>query len=93
PDVRIRVRPGGGAQLAVRATGAASTAVFRTGPGRVAIVEPGPGEVRIDLPRAVRTATLEVDGRPYLRKQDGQIRVLAPDADTAGSELVLRVRP
>lgn len=93
PDVRIRVRPGGGVQLAVRATGAAATALFRTGPGRVAIVEPGPGEVQVDLPRAVRTATLVVDGRPYLRMRDGRIHVLAPDADTAGSELVLRVRP
>lgn len=93
PELRIRVRTGAGSRVAVRAVGAASTALFRTAPGRVAIVEPGPGEVQVDLPRSVRDAVLSVDGTPYLRQQDGQLRLLVPRADTAGSELVLRVRP
>ena len=93
PDVRIRVRLGEGTRAGIRATGAASGALFRTGPGRAAIVQPGPGEVLIELPRDLRSAVLRVDGKAYLRKEGRELRVLVPDTDTAGAELILRVQP
>ncbi|HET9984660.1 MAG TPA: hypothetical protein VFQ38_13780 [Longimicrobiales bacterium] len=93
PTLRLRIRVSDGAEVEVRATGAAAGARFRSGPGRLAVSDAGPGELSITLPRRARAVTVEVDGGAYLLKQGSRIRVLAPAADTAGTELVLPVHP
>ena len=85
---RIRVRLSDGPDAQVEARGEAAEALLRTGAGSIEVVEPGPGEVRVALPRALRRATLVVDGVPYLVKEGDEIRVLAPYVDTVGAELV-----
>lgn len=93
PDLRIRVRLSDDSYSDVRATGRASGARFRTGPGRVEVSGAGAGEVEVVLPRAARSAVVEVDGRPYFRKDGDGIRLLAPASDSSGSEVVFTVRP
>ena len=93
PDLRIRVRLSDDSYSDVRATGRASGARFRTGPGRIEVSGAGAGEVEVVLPRAARSAVVEVDGRPYFRKDGDGIRLLAPASDSSGSEVVFTVRP
>jgi hypothetical protein len=93
PGVRVRVRLSNDRFSDVRASGAASTARFRTSPGRIQVSGAEAGEVEISLPRSARTAVVEVGGRPYLRKEDGGLRLLGPAADSAGSEIVFTVEP
>ncbi|HEV2149709.1 MAG TPA: hypothetical protein VGR37_20075, partial [Longimicrobiaceae bacterium] len=93
PDLRIRVRLTDDSYSDVRATGAAAGARFRTGPGRVEVLGATGGEVEVVLPRTARSATVEVDGRPYFRKDGDGIRLLAPASDSSGSEVVFTVRP
>jgi anti-sigma factor RsiW len=93
PELRIRVRLSDDAYSDVRATGAAAGARFRTGPGRVEVLGAAGGEVEVVLPRSARSATVEVDGRPYFRKDDDGIRLLAPASDSSGSEVVFTVQP
>jgi hypothetical protein len=93
PALRVRVRLTEGEIVDVRATGAAADAQFRTGPGRISISDAGAGEIQIALPHTVARATVLVGNKPYLVKEDHQIRVLAPAADTAGAEFVFTVQP
>lgn len=93
PELRIRVRLSDDSYSDVRATGRASGARFRTGPGRVEVSGAGAGEVEVVIPRGARSAVVEVDGRPYFRKDGDGIRLLAPASDSSGSEVVFTVRP
>jgi hypothetical protein len=93
PALRVRVRLAEGEIVDVRATGAAADAQFRTGPGRISISDAGAGEIQIALPHTVARATVFVGTKPYLIKERGQIRVLAPAADTAGAEIIFPVQP
>ena len=93
PALRVRVRLEDDELVDVRATGAASDAQFRTGPGGISVTGGGAGEIQVILPRSLGRATVLVDGKPYLIKEGGQIRVLAPAADSAGAEIVFPVRP
>jgi hypothetical protein len=91
PALRIRVRLVAGEELEARATGAAADAVFHPRPGRLRVQHAGPGELELLLPRGVGRVDVRVDGEPYLVKDGSQLRVLRPGADTAGSEVLLRV--
>ncbi len=93
PELRIRVRLSDDTYSDVRASGLASGARFRTGPGRVEVSGAGAGEVEVAIPRGARSAVVEVDGRPYFRKDGEGIRLLAPASDSSGSEVVFTVRP
>lgn len=93
PELRIRVRLSDDRYSDVRASGPASGARFRTGPGRVEVSGAGAGEVEVVIPRGARSAVVEVDGRPYFRKDGEGIRLLAPASDSSGSEVVFTVRP
>jgi len=91
--VRIRVRLSAEPFSDVRATGAAALARFRTSPGRIEISGATGGEVEVVLPRSARSAVVEVDGRPYLRKDGDGLRLLAPASDSTASEVVFTVEP
>lgn len=93
PSLRIRVRSVEAGEVGVRARGEATSARFRSGPGRLTIVEAGAGEITLELPHSTRVVTLEVDGRRYLTKEGGRLRLSTPVADTIGSEFVLPILP
>lgn len=85
PDAVVRVRVVDDA----RATVLASDARYRTGPGRIEVLGAGPGDLRIEIPRSVASAIVEVDGRPVVEKVGTDLRLLTP-ADTSGSEIFFR---
>lgn len=93
PALRVHARVGDGELVEVEATGAAAGARFRTGPGRIEVVGAGPGEVHVVLPRAARTAVVEVNGRVRLLRQDGRMQLLGPVEQDDASGVVFRVAP
>ncbi len=50
-----------------------------------------PGEIRIELPRSVSVARVEVDGQLALLKEGTDLRLVTPPADSTESEVVFRV--
>ncbi|HYJ80593.1 MAG TPA: zf-HC2 domain-containing protein [Longimicrobiaceae bacterium] len=91
PGLRVRTRLVDGAHAEVHASAAAARARFRTSPGRIEVVGAGAGEVTVSLPRGARAAFVEVNGRVYVAKEGGSLRVMAPVVDPAASEPVFRV--
>ncbi|HYW06531.1 MAG TPA: hypothetical protein VE913_06230, partial [Longimicrobium sp.] len=87
----VRTRLAAGDHVEVSAIGAASAARFRTSPGRIEVVGAGPGEIHISLPRGARAAAVEVNGRVFVAKEGGRLRVLGPAATSADVETVFRV--
>jgi hypothetical protein len=87
PDALVRVILVDGDEGSVRATGAR----YRTGPGWIEVVGPGSEEIRIELPRSVSAARVEVNGELALVKEGIDLRLVMPAADTMGSEIVFRV--
>lgn len=83
----IRVRLVDGDRAGVRA----ERARYRTSAGRIDVLGAGPGEVRVELPRGVGSARLEAEGRPLLVVRGREVRILAPAADSAGSEILFRI--
>lgn len=86
PGSRIDVRLVDGAEAGVRGMGGGR---YRTAPGLIEVVEPGAG-VRVEIPREVPSATVEVDGRVYLRKEGGRLEVAGPATDSTEAELRFR---
>lgn len=87
---RLRVRVVEGERVAVLALGAAADARFRTGLGRVEVVGGGPGELRIELARAIRHATVEMDGRILVAKEGEVLKSLVA-AENTGAEVLLEL--
>lgn len=90
PALEVRIRTTDAPELEVEASGSAAAARFHSGTGRLTINEAGAGVLVVRLPHALDRATIGVDGQPYVIKRGDELRVLAPLADTAGSEIVLR---
>lgn len=86
PEVMVRVRMVGAGNPAVWATGA----TYRTAPGRLEVLGAGGDEVRIEIPRDLRWASVQVDGRPVLEKEGADLRLLTPPADSSDSEISFR---
>jgi hypothetical protein len=92
PGVRIHVRLVETDELEVRALDGAAAATFRTSPGRIDIVGADSGAVMLAVPMSLGRIRIVVEGRTLLLKERGEIRILAPMADTIGSEFILPVR-
>jgi hypothetical protein len=90
--VRIHVQLIDAAELEVQALDGAAGATFRTSPGRLDIVGAAAGAVMLGVPVGLTRVRIDVDGRTLLLKENGQLRVLAPGADTVGAEYILPVR-
>jgi hypothetical protein len=88
---RVHIRFTEDGDVAVQAGGAASSAVFRSSEGRLTVAELEAGDLEIAIPGSLARIRVEVDGRVYLTKQNERIQVLAPTADTVGSEFVLPI--
>lgn len=87
-DLRVRAMLVDGTRAGVYAAGDAASSRFITGAGRIEVLSARAGALRIELPRDVAVATVIVNGREYLRKQDGRLdlRVGEPDGTTDGIE-------
>lgn len=97
--LRILLTSPAGIQVLVRFTDgevagvyAGAGARFRTAPGLVDAAVSGP-EVRVEIPRGVPAATVEVNGRVFLRKAGDRLQLLGPGADTSGAEIRFRAAP
>jgi hypothetical protein len=89
--LRIRAVLTDGPRAGVFAAGEAANARFSTGPGRIEVSGATAGELRIELPHNAIAATVEVNGRRYVAKQDDQLRLTVPAGDSAGAEVSFRV--
>lgn len=89
PRLRVTARLVDTDRAGVLARGkAASGARFRTAPGRIEVVGAGEGELEVEIPRAARAATVQVNGHVYVAKDGDSLRVLAPaDAPGAGPDV------
>jgi hypothetical protein len=91
-DVSLVVRFVERGEPELRATGAAASAQFRSAAGRLSVASATGGVLVLTIPRTTTRVRVEVDGKAYLTKENGRIHVLAPAADTAGSEILLHIR-
>lgn len=92
PELRVRAILTDSDRAWAIATGDAAGARFETAAGRIEIIGAGAGELRIELPRALGRATVEVDGVPYLSKEGERLNLAVPAEDSAGAEVTFRVR-
>lgn len=87
PATRIQVRLVTSGDAHVTAAGAS----FRAGPGFVDIAQDGSGRpVTIDLPRSVRSARVEIDGRTVVVKKGARLRALGAATRTSDDSLEVR---
>jgi hypothetical protein len=93
PDLRIRARFTDSSRGGVFATGEAAGASFRTGAGVIEVVGAAGGELRVEVPRRVAAATLEVDGILYLVKEGEHLRLAVPAESSTAAEILFRVQP
>ena len=94
PGARIRLRFADTRDLQLRASGNASTATFRSALGRLTISNaPAEGELLLTIPTRTKRVEVRVNNRTYLIQNAGELRILAPTADTVGSEIVLPITP
>jgi hypothetical protein len=91
PRLQVTARLVDGDHAGVLARGRAVLgARFRTAPGRIEVVGAGAGEIEVEIPRAARSATVEVNGRVLVARYGDSLRVLAP-AETQGGGPTVRV--
>jgi hypothetical protein len=88
PDVRVNASLSAAGRASVLARGPAAAARFETAPGRIVVEGAEAGELRIELPLAATVATVEVNGREYLRKVGEQLHLLVPAHDRNGTEVI-----
>jgi len=87
----LRVRLADEDEVGVRATGGAAGAQYRAGTGRLVIEDAAGGEIALTIPRSARLVRVSVDGAPWIEHRAGRLIVLAPEADTVGSDILLAV--
>lgn len=92
PDAALvlRVRSGPPGELLVEATGAAARARFVRSRFRLDIMDAGAGEILLVLPERDEVR-VNLEDRPLLWQESGRMIVPTPGADSAGSELVIRL--
>ena len=87
PGTELDVRLTDGFQAAVFAP---QPAGFRTSEGRIEVIG-GSGRVRVDLPRSVRAASIEVNGRISVRKVGDRLDATGSVVRRGDGEVRLRV--
>ena len=70
---------------------AAQPARFRTAEGRIEVIG-GSGRIRVDIPRSVDVASIQVNGRMYIRKAGDELDVAGPIVAQTPGEILLRVQ-
>ncbi|HSJ25917.1 MAG TPA: zf-HC2 domain-containing protein [Longimicrobiales bacterium] len=64
---------------------------FRTGPGRIEVSGLSAGVITVDVPRTVRTATVEVDGTVLVEKQADMLQLSGPAGRERGDQVRFRI--
>jgi anti-sigma factor RsiW len=62
-----------------------------TGSGRIVVSGLAGGNLTIGIPRAVRRATVQIDGQLYVVKQNGTLQLTGAAGDTSGDEVSFRI--
>jgi hypothetical protein len=92
-DLRVRALLVEGTRAGVYAAGDAATSRFLTGAGRIEVLNARAGDLRIELPRDAAVATVVVNGREYLRKQDGRLDLRVGEPEGAADTIEFSVQP
>lgn len=82
-----------GTRAGVYAAGPASASRFETAPGRIEVRNAHSGELRLELPRAVDLITVTVNGREYLRRQEGHLTLRVDSTGSGPREIKFSVVP
>lgn len=85
-DGEIRVRIVTGERLSVEAPAGSR---FSSGDERIEL-RPAPGVVRVDLPRGLPHAVLQVNGRVVLEREGSRVRTPEPGVERAGDTWIIR---
>ncbi|NJD09953.1 MAG: hypothetical protein FIB01_05730 [Gemmatimonadetes bacterium] len=86
----IRVTLVEGDRVSVEAGSDAEDVRFRTGRGRIEVMNLGSAEAVIRIPRSLRSASLDVDGRQWLYKDGDRLRVSGPVVEQSPDAVVFR---
>jgi hypothetical protein len=89
--VDVRVRLVDAARARVETTSDQPDMRLRSAAGRVEVMGLGAGELRIDIPRSVRAATVEVNGRAWVLKAGDQLQLAGPAGRDRGAEVRFRI--
>lgn len=89
--VEVTTTMAAGPRAGVFASGSAASARFTTGPGRIGVLGASGGELRIEIPATATSASVHVDGRLYVRMEDGMLRFNVPDGTAAGTSVRFRI--
>jgi hypothetical protein len=89
--VEVTVRLVDDARAHVETTMAGEDVRFRTGSGRIEVAGLAAGEVRIDIPRGVQGATIEIDGMVHVFKQAGVLQLSGPAGRGSGDQVRFRI--
>ena len=97
-NVRIvlsQVAPGAEVEVAfvdgvMASVAAGESATFSTAPGVVEVSGAGT-PIRVEIPRSVESATVEVDGALFLRKVGARIELAGPTEDSTAAAILFRV--
>ncbi|MEO5510649.1 MAG: zf-HC2 domain-containing protein [Longimicrobiales bacterium] len=87
---RLTVRLVDSPLATVQTDSSAHNVTLQNATGRMDILNLGVSDAEIRLPRALRSVLIEVNGRPFLVKENDQLRVLGPTAGRNGDEIVFR---
>lgn len=92
PELRIRALITDGPRASVYAVDDPGSARFSTAAGVVEVIGAASGELRIEIPAMAVSATVEVDGTPYLIKDGQQLRLVVSPDDRSGPEVLFQVQ-
>ncbi|MGH7477299.1 MAG: anti-sigma factor family protein [Longimicrobiales bacterium] len=90
PETRVRVRFVAGDVASVGAAGGAVTSRFTTGPGTIRVQGGDPGDLVVELPETVQRASVELNGRLLVIKEEGRLRYGAEPSERDGRGAVFR---
>jgi hypothetical protein len=85
---RLTVRLVDAALATVQTDSSAHSVTFRNASGRMDIMNLGQSDAEIRLPRALRSAVIEVNGTQYFVKEQDQLRVTGPTSRRTSDEIV-----
>jgi hypothetical protein len=89
--VDVRVRLVDAARARVETTSDQPDMRLRSAAGRVEVMGLNAGELSIDIPRSVRAATVEVNGRTWVVKAGDQLQLASPAGRDRGAEVRFRI--
>jgi hypothetical protein len=89
--VDVRVRLVDAARARVETTSDQPDMRLRSAAGRVEVMGLNAGELSIDIPRSVRAATVEVNGRAWVVKAGDQLQLAGPAGRDRGAEVRFRI--